>query len=131
MTGRIASKLTTNSQCTHWVSVPSPPVSEVRRWIERQEQEAVALRAAAVCSQGSFPASSDAGKEPSSSTGGGEWGHPSGDGDLEVSAGSGAGDVGPRHARVSGLRVSPSDDEVELLLFFALSSRPPPSPVLE
>ena len=27
MTGRIASKLTTNSQCTHWVSVPSPPVN--------------------------------------------------------------------------------------------------------
>ena len=26
MTGRIASKLATNSQCTHWVSVPSPPV---------------------------------------------------------------------------------------------------------
>ena len=27
MTGRIASKLTTNSQCTHWVSDPSPPVT--------------------------------------------------------------------------------------------------------
>ena len=27
MTGRIASKRTTNSQCTHWVSDPSPPVS--------------------------------------------------------------------------------------------------------
>ena len=94
MTGRIASKLTTNSQCTHWVSDPSPPV----------------------------PASSDAGKEPSSSTGGGEWGHPSGDGDLEVSAGLGAGDVGPRCAGVSGLCLPPSDDEVELLLFFALSS---------
>ena len=26
MTGRVASKLTTNSQCTHWVSVPLPPV---------------------------------------------------------------------------------------------------------
>ena len=26
MTGRIASKLTMNSQCTHWVSDPSPPV---------------------------------------------------------------------------------------------------------
>ena len=30
MTGRIASKLTTNSQCTHWVSVPLPPVSAWR-----------------------------------------------------------------------------------------------------
>ena len=89
MTGRIASKLTMNSHCTHWVSDPSPPV-----WIERQEQEAVALRAAALCFQGSFPASSDAGEEPSSSAGGGEWGHPSGDGDLEVGAGTGAGDVG-------------------------------------
>ena len=27
MTGRIASKLTTNSQCTHWVSDPSTPVT--------------------------------------------------------------------------------------------------------
>ena len=27
MTGRIGSKLTTNSQCTHWVNDPSPPVS--------------------------------------------------------------------------------------------------------
>ena len=26
MTGQIASKLTTNSQCTHWVNDPSPPV---------------------------------------------------------------------------------------------------------
>ena len=26
MTGWIASKLTTNSQCTHWVNVPLPPV---------------------------------------------------------------------------------------------------------
>ena len=67
--------------------------SEARRWIKRQEQEAVALRTAAVCTQ-AFPASSDAGEEPSSSTGGGEWGHPSGDGDLEVGAGSGAGNVG-------------------------------------
>ena len=30
MTGWIASKLTMNSQCTHWVSVPSPPVSARR-----------------------------------------------------------------------------------------------------
>ena len=30
MTGRIASKLTTNSQCTHWVSVPLPPVDAAR-----------------------------------------------------------------------------------------------------
>ena len=27
MIGRIASKLTTNSQCTHWVNDPSPPVT--------------------------------------------------------------------------------------------------------
>ena len=105
--------------------------SEARRWIERQEQEAVALRATAVCSQGSFPASSDAGEEPSSSTGGGEWGHPSGDGDLEVGAGTGAGDVGSRRVGMSGLRVPPGDDEVELLLFFALSSRAPLPPVPE
>ena len=114
----------------------SPPESffkssEARRWIERQEQEAVALRAAAVCSQGSFPASSDAGEEPSSSAGGGEWGHPSGDGDMEVGAGTGAGDVGPRCVGLSGLRVPPSDNEVELLLFFALLSRAPPPSVLE
>ena len=105
--------------------------SEARRWIEQQEQEAVALRAAALCSQGSFPASSDAGEIPSSSAGGGEWGHPSGDGHLEVGAGTGAGDVGSRCAGLSGLCVPPGDDEVELLLFFALSSRAPPSPVLE
>ena len=105
--------------------------SEARRWIERQEQEAVALRAAALCSQGSFPASSDAGEEPSSSTGGGEWGHPFGDGDLEVGAGAGAGDVGSRRVGVSGLCVPPSDDEVELLLLFALSSQAPLSPVFE
>ena len=105
--------------------------SEARHWIERQEQEAVALRAAALCSQGSFPASSDAGEEPSSSAGGGEWGHPSGDGDLEIGVGTGVGDVGSRCAGLSGLRVPPGDDEVELLLFFALSSRAPLSPVLE
>ena len=105
--------------------------SEARRWIERQEQEAVTLRATALCSQGSFPASSDAGEEPSSSAGGGEWRHPSGDGDLEIGAGPGAGDVGSRCAGLSGLRVSPSDDKAELLLFFALSSRSPPSPVPE
>ena len=104
---------------------------EARRWIEWQEQEAVALRAAGVCSQGSFPVSSDASEEPSSLTGGGEWGHPSSDGDLEVGAGSGAGDVGSRCAGMSRLCVPPSNNEVELLLFFALSSRAPPSPVLE
>ena len=49
----------------------------------------VTLQAAGVCSQGSFPVSSDAGEEPSSSTGGGEWGHPFGDGDLEVGVGQG------------------------------------------
>ena len=75
-----------------------------------------------MCSQGSFPASLDAGKEPSSLTGGGEWGHPFGDGDLEVGVGSGAGNVGSQRAGVSGLRVPPSVDEVELLLFFTLSS---------
>ena len=84
-----------------------------------------------MCTQGSFPASSDAGEEPSSSAGGGEWGCSFGDGDLEVGVVSGAGPVGSRRAGVSGPRVPPSDDEVELLLFFALSSRSPPSPVLE
>ena len=113
---------------------PSEPFfksSEARRWIERQEQEAVTLQVSALCSRGSFPASSDAGEEPSSSTGGGEWGHPSGDGNLEVSAVTGAGDVGSRRAGMLGLCVPPGDDEVELLLFFALSSRASPSPVLE
>ena len=81
--------------------------------------------------QGSLPASLDAGEEPSSSTGGGVWGYPSGDGDLEVGAESGAGDVGPRCAGLLGLCVSPSDNEVELLLFFTLSSRAPPPPVPE
>ena len=38
MTGRIASKPTTNSQCTHWASDPSPPVSEgfAAKWGGRQ-----------------------------------------------------------------------------------------------
>ena len=103
---------------------------EARWWIERQEQEAVALRATSVRPQGSFPTSSDAGEEPSSSTGGAEWGHSFGDGDLEFGAGSGTGNVGSRHIGVPGLCVSPSDNEVELLLFFALSSRTPPSSVL-
>ena len=75
--------------------------------------------------------SSDAGEEFTSLSGGGEWGHPSGDGDLEVCVGSGAGDVGSQRSGVSGLCMPPSDDEVELLLFFVLSSRAPPSPVLE
>ena len=113
---------------------PSEPFfksSEARRWIERQEQEAVALRAAALCSQGSFPASLDAGEVPSSSAGGGEWGHPSGDGDLEVGVGTGADDVGSRRAGMLGLCLPPCDNEVELLLFFALSSRTPSSPMLE
>ena len=116
------------------VESPSEPFfksPEARRWIEWPEQEAVALRMANVCSLGSFPASLDAGKESSSSSDRGEWGHPSGDGDLEVSAGTGAGNVGSRCAGVLGLCVPPSDDEVELLLFFALSSRAPPSPVFE
>ena len=82
----------------------------------------VALRTASVHPQGSFPTSSNAGEELASSSGGGEWGHPSGDGDLEVGAGSGAGDVGPRCAGMPGLCVPPSNDEVELLLFFVLSS---------
>ena len=59
------------------------------------------------------------------------WGRPSGDGDLEVGAESGAGSVGSRRAGLLGLCVPPGDDEVELLLFFALSSHAPPSPVLE
>ena len=75
-----------------------------------------------MCTQGFFPASSDADEEPSSSTGGGEWGHPFGDVDLEVGAGTGAGRVGSRCAGMQGLCVPPSNDEVELLLFFALSS---------
>ena len=95
---------------------------ETRHWIERQEQEVVALCTANLRSSGPFPESSDAGKESASSAGGGEWGHPPGDGDLEVCAGPGAGDVGPQCAGMSGLYVPPSNDEVGLLLFFVLSS---------
>ena len=52
-------------------------------------------------------------------------GHPSGDGNPEVGVGSGAGNVGPQCAGMPGLCVSPSNNEVELLLFFALSSEHP------
>ena len=230
MTGRIASKLTTNSQCTHWASDPSPPVygvcraasasdtsvdrqegwamcdlgyyplerginrryhqrrflfagipgsrdssasppliprvvsstrtsdslpdlisdgalgdldsdvespppffksPEMRRWVELQEQEAVSLCTANLRAPRSCPTYQDAGEEPPSSSGGGERGSLPGDGDLEVGVGSGAGDLGPRCAGMPGVCVSPTDDEVELLLFFALSSLAPSSPVLE
>ena len=104
---------------------------ETRRWVERQEQEAVALFSSGLCSSGSCSTSADAGEEAPSSTDRGEWESPLGVGDLEVSARSGAGDLGPRCVGMSGLRVSPSDDDVELLLVFWLSSRPPQSPVLE
>ena len=73
----------------------------------------------------------DAGEESSLSSGRGEQGRPSGGGNLEVSVGPGTGGVGSQCAGVSGLRVPPSDDEVELLLFFVLSSQPTPSPLLE
>ena len=56
---------------------PSEPFfksSQARRWIEWQEQEAVALQAAGVCTQGSFSVPSDAGEELVSLTGGGERG---------------------------------------------------------
>ena len=96
--------------------------SEARHWIEQQEQQAVTLRVASVRPQGSFPASSDAGEEPPSLTGGGEWGYSPGDGNQEVGVGPGAGHVGSQCAGMLGLCVPPSDDEVELLLFFALSS---------
>ena len=104
---------------------------ETRRWIELQEQEAVSLCAANLRAPGSCPTYQDAGKGSPSSSGGGERGSFPGDGGLEIGAGSGAGGVGPRCAGVPGVRVSPTDDEVELLLFFALSSRAPSSPVLE
>ena len=86
---------------------------------------------AGVHSQGSFPVSSDVGKESPPSSGRGEWGHPFGDGDIEVGVGSGAGNVESRCAGMSGLCVPPSNNEVELLLFFSLSSRASPSPMLE
>ena len=112
-----------------------PPVQhkspETRRWIELQEQEAVSLCAANLRAPGSCPTYQDAGEEPPSSSGGGERGSFPGDGGLEVGAGSGAGGLGPRCAGVSGVCLPPTDDEVELLLFFALSSQAPPSPVLE
>ena len=104
---------------------------ETRRWVELQEQEAVALCVSNLRAPGSCPTYQDAGEEPPSSSGGGERGSFPGDGGLEVGVGSGAGGVGPQCPGVPGVRVSPTDDEVELLLFFALSSRAPPSPVLE
>ena len=104
---------------------------QTRRWVELQEQEAVALCASNLHAPGSCPTYQDAGEEPSSSSGGGERGSFPGDGGLEIGAGSGAGGVGPRCAGVPGVCVPPTDNEVELLLFFALSSRAPSSPVLE
>ena len=115
--------------------VESPPSffksPKTRRWVELQEQEAVALCASNLRTPGSCPTYQDAGEEPPSSSGGGERGSLPGDGYLEVGVGSGAGGMGSRCAGVSGVCVSPTDDEVELLLFFALSSRPPSSPVPE
>ena len=115
--------------------VESPPSflksPQTRRWIELQEQEAVSLSAANLRAPGSCPTYQDAGEGSPSSSGGGERRSIPGDGDLEVGAGSGAGGLGPRCAGVSGVCVPPTDDEVELLLFFALSSRAPSSPVLE
>ena len=104
---------------------------ETRRWVERQEQEAVALWSAGVCSPGSDPASSDASEGSSSSSDRGERGSSLGDGGLEVGVGSGAGEMGSRRPGMSGLCVPPSNDDVELLLAFALSSRAPQPPVLE
>ena len=80
---------------------------------------------------GSCSTPQDAGEESPSSSGGGERRSLPGDGDLEVSVGSGTGGLGPQCVGVSGVRVPPTDDKVELLLFFALSSRPPSSPVPE
>ena len=97
---------------------------EARHWIKRQEQEVVALRVVGVHPQGSFPASLDAGEESPPSLGRGEWGHSFGDGGLEVGIGSGAGDVGPRCAGMSGLCVPPSDDEVAALLCVIILSTP-------
>ena len=115
--------------------VESPPSffksPETRRWVEIQEQEAVALCTTNLRAPGSCPTYQDADEEPPSSSGGGERRSLPGDGDLEVGVGSGAGSLGPRCVGVPGVCVPPTDDEVELLLFFALSSRPPSSPVLE
>ena len=106
--------------------VESPPSffksPEARRWVELQEQEAVALCTANMRTPGSCSTPQDADEESSSLSGGGERRPLPGDGDMEVGVGSGAGDLGPRCVGVSGVRVSPTDDEVELLLFFALSS---------
>ena len=96
--------------------------SEARHWIEFQEQEAVALCVSNMHAPGLCSMPQDAGKEPSLSSGRGERGSLPGDGNLEVGVGSGAGNVGPRCPGVSGLCVPPSDDGVELLLFFVLSS---------
>ena len=104
---------------------------ETRRWVELQEQEAVALCAANMHSPGSCPTLQDAGEESPSSAGGGERRSLPGDGDLEVSVGSGAGGLGSRCAGMPGVCVPPTDDEVELLLFFALSSQSLSSPVPE
>ena len=113
--------------------VKSPPSffksPEAWRWVELQEQEAVALRAANMRAPGSCPTPQDAGEESPSSSGGGEQGSLPGDGDLEVGVGSGTGGLGSRCVGMSGVCLPPTDDEVELLLFFALSSQPSSSPV--
>ena len=125
-------------RCYYWFPgtlAPSAPSffksPQTRRWVELQEQEAVALCAANLRAPGSCPTYQDAGEESSSSSGGGERGSLPGDGDLEVGVGSGAGNLGSRCVGVPGVCLPPTDDEVELLLFFALSSRPSSSPVLE
>ena len=51
MTGRIASKLTTNSQCTHWVSDPLPPVSTARAFPKNLTDHRSTLRS----SRGKLP----------------------------------------------------------------------------
>ena len=113
--------------------VESPPSflksPQTWHWVELQEQEAVSLSAANLRAPGSCPTHQDAGEESPSSSGGGERRSIPGDVDLEVGVGAGAGDLGPRCAGVSGVCLPPTDDEVELLLFFTLSSRPPSSPV--
>ena len=115
--------------------VKSPPSffksPETRRWVELQEQEAVTLFAANVRAPGSCPMPQDAGEESPSPSGGGEQGSLPGDGDLEVGVGSGTGNLGSQCVGMSGVCLPPTDDEVELLLFFTLSSRPFSSPVLE
>ena len=115
--------------------VESPPSffksPKTWRWVELQEQEAVALCAANLRAPGSWSTFQDAGEESPPLSSGGERRFLPGDGDLEVGVGSGAGGLGSRCVGVPGVCMPPTDDEVELLLFFALSSRAPSSPVPE